>query len=271
MFDYCVNDFNPQPEIIQARDLSSDKKNQNFFLRFACSHYFNLPASIEEFRKLHRKKYWYNLKRSQTLFAREHGELNFKIVVEQHELMRYLPEVFRLFRSRWRGKFTSCSWKTADGEKKYTEAMLALAIQNRAFLAVLTDSQDNLLSYGYCLCDNGTVYFYQHSSDDRPEYRRFSLGKVFISLLLERLVLHGQFRKFDFMIGSQPYKLEWAEGCEDVLRLFPKSGGFVGNLLSLGRVCVFFLRQLIARKPFLRATAEKAVLAFGRAKDERSV
>lgn len=263
MFDYCVNEFNPQPEIILASDLSTEKKKQSFFLKFACSHYLNLPSTMEEFKKLHRKKYWYNLKRSQALFTKEHGELNFKIVVDKHELMKYLPEVFRLFRSRWRGKFTSCSWKTADGEKKYTEAMLALAIQNRAFLAILTDSKNSLLSYGYCLCDNTTVYFYQHSSDNRAEYRRFSLGKVFIAFLLERLILQGQFKKFDFMVGSQPYKLEWAEGFEETFRLFPKSGGLAGHLLSLGQMFLFFLKQLIARKPFLRATAEKAILAVG--------
>lgn len=264
MFDYCRNEFNLSPDMMLFSQLNEDTRRRYFCLKFSRACFMKLPKTVDEFRRLHRKKYWYNLKRSQGLFEKHYGALEFKIVADKAELMRYLPEVFKLFRKRWEGRFTSCNWKTKSGEIAYTKALLDLAKQNRAFLAVLTGLNDTLLSYGYCLCEDSTVYFYQHSTDDSSEYRRFSLGKIFIALLLENLVKQGTFRKFDFMVGSQSYKLEWASGCEDVYKLFPKNGDLPVIFFQLIRVLLFFLKQLIAKKKFLRAVSEKILLSVER-------
>lgn len=260
MFDYCVNEYNEQPTLVVASQLSPEVTKANFLFRFSSAPYMVVPATIDDFKKLHKRKFWYNLKRTQKLFCQEHGGVSFKILELENDLHNYLPKVFALFRKRWSGKYTSCSWKTPKGEKVYSEAMLNLAQKKKAFLAVLLGKDDKLLSFGYCLTDETTVYFYQHAVEVNPEYKRFSLGKIFLSHLLENIVLQKRFARFDFMIGNQAYKQEWATGEEQVFKLFLRQKDFSSRIILFFRYFAFFLAQLIARKKVLRAMAEQVLV-----------
>ena len=156
------------------------------------------------------------------LYEAENGELNFKIVRQSEELSYFLDQVFYLFNERWRAEYTSAAWKKKEGFTAYKEAMIDLASTGNAFLAVLYRQDKKLLSYGFCLEQDNTVFFYQHTTTMEAQYRNFSLGKVLIEKLL-RYAVTEQYDKFDFMSGTSSYKYEWAKQEKAIYRLIGKT------------------------------------------------
>ena len=214
MFDYLVNKYNKSPQLF----LEDDLKEGYLYVKYTEAPYRILPTSLDEFKALHKKKFWYNLKRNVRLFEAEHGQLYFEILREPQDLMHFLDKVYYLFNKRFENEYTSAAWKTKEGFSAYKEAMIDLASSKNAFLAVLHDQNNNLLSYGFCLEQDNTIFFYQHTTITEPCYRNYSLGKILIEKLL-KYAINEKYEKFDFMAGLSPYKFEWAKNTKAVYRL----------------------------------------------------
>ena len=218
MFDYLVNKYNKTPYLVPE----DEREDGNLYVKYTDAPYLILPSSLDDFEALHKRKFWYNLRRSVRLYEAENAELNFKIVRQSEELSYFLDQVFYLFNERWRGEYTSAVWKKKEGFTAYKEAMINLASTGNAFLAVLYCQDKKLLSYGFCLEQDNTVFFYQHTTTMAPQYRNFSLGKVLIEKLL-RYAVTEQYDKFDFMSGTSAYKYEWAKQEKAIYRLIGKN------------------------------------------------
>lgn len=226
MFDYLVNKYNPSPVMTPQERL---EKNY-LYVEYAKAPYLVLPDTLEDFRALHKRKFWYKLRRYERQYEDSFGELNFKIVTEKKELIIFLDQVFELFNNRWSKEYTSAAWKHKEGFEEYKRAMIDLCNSNKAFLAVLFDKHKKLLSYGYCLDQNETIYFYQHTTSVDEKYRRFSLGKVLIHHLL-RYAIKRKYHKFDFMAGNSPYKYEWTKSAKTIYVCVGKKS--ISNLLKM--------------------------------------
>lgn len=206
MFDYLVNSYNQSPSLITERDLDQGC----LYVKYTEAPYLVLPESLENLKSQHKRKFWYNLSRSQRLYEARFGELHFEIIRDQLNLDYFLDQAFELFNKRWAGEYTSAAWKSKDNFRLYKEAMIDLASKDNAFLAVLYDENKKLLSYGYCLDQDNSLYFYQHTTILEPMYRTFSLGKLLVCSLLKYAIIEG-YEKFDFMAGTSSYKYEWTK------------------------------------------------------------
>tara|TARA_B100001057_G_scaffold335675_1_gene336403 strand:- start:3592 stop:4383 length:792 start_codon:yes stop_codon:yes gene_type:complete len=206
MFDYIKNKYNPSPWLFLQNDLKKDY----IYIPYVEAPFLILPATKDEFKALHKRKFWYNIRRSQKLFEKEYGDLNFDILQTEDKLNYYLDEVFILFKKRWSDEYTSAAWKSFDGFELYKKAMIDLASANESFLAVLTDKDGKLLSHGYCLVQDQTVCFYQHTTVVDDIYRKYSLGKILVYHLLNYSI-DCNYIEFDFMSGQSSYKYEWAK------------------------------------------------------------
>ena len=176
--------------------------------------YFLLPDTLTDFKKRHKRKFWYNLRWQEKKLREELGDLRFEILYDEKKLSKFLIKVFELFKERWKDEYTSSAWKRWDGFKKYADAMIELAKQKKAFLAVLY-SGEFLLSFAYCLVENNIVYLYQQCSTRDKKIAKYSPGKILFWKLFEQLIEQG-YKKFDFMLGERYYKMEWATGCEEI-------------------------------------------------------
>ena len=214
MFDYLRNKFNESPELF----LEDCLKKNYLYVKYTEAPYLLLPKTIDAYKALHKRKFWYNLRRSEKLFQSEFNNLNFEVIKDEKNLDFFLDQVFVLFNKRWNKKYTSSTWKNKKGFNEYKKAMIELASGDNAFLAVLYDSDKTLLSYGYCLNQENTIFFYQHSTSVESKYRKYSLGKVLIHHLLKYSVKNN-YEKFDFMAGNSLYKDEWAKDTKIVYRL----------------------------------------------------
>ena len=243
MFDYLSNTYNQVPELVTEHDLD----HRFLHVKYSEAPFLMLPESLEDFRLQHKRKFWYNLERSQRLYKARFGSLHFKVLRDKESLQYFLDEVFRLFNERWCQEYTSASWKSKEGFNLYKEAMIKLAANGSGFLAVLYDEKKNLLSYGYCLEQDKTLYFYQHTTTPHEMYRTYSLGKVLIYRLLKYAIISG-YKKFDFMTGPAPYKLEWTKETQVI---FKKIG--YKNIFNYGRYVFVCLKHFLQFNPYTRA------------------
>ena len=214
MLDYLVNSYNQSPSLISERDLEQGY----LYVKYTEAPYLVLPDSLDNFKSQHKRKFWYNLNRSERLYEQKFGVLHFEIIRGQENLDYFLDQVFYLFNKRWEGEYTSAAWKSKDGFRSYKEAMIDLASKGNAFLAVLYDENKKLLSYGYCLDQDNSLYFYQHTTILEPIYRSFSLGKILIHSLL-KYAISERYEKFDFMAGTAAYKYEWTKEAQVIYRV----------------------------------------------------
>lgn len=243
MYDYVENRYNKFPQMVEENHLD----NKNLYIKFVNAPYLILPDNLEDFYKMHKSKFWYNIKRSERLYNKEYGALNFEIVKSKEQLEYFLDQVFVLFNKRWEHEFTSFVWKCKDGFEKYKESMVDLSSTDEAFIAVLYNTDRELLSYAYCLEKNETIYFYQFTTDIDDKYRKYSLGKLLLKKLLENIINTKKYKTFDFMLGETPYKLEWASHSKPIyIKINNKT---IGSYLKL---FLIRLRLFVQFNGFLR-------------------
>lgn len=208
MFDYCINSLIKQPLYEQRPFLKRDEQYVKYIKFHSCP-YLTINSSWSDYKKTKRRKFWYNIRRSERLIKEEVGELEFKIASTPVEISNILPEIFDLHEKRWSDQFTTSDFSTLDGRKKYNAAAMELSEIGECEIAYLM-IDGKVLSYSYSLIQDNNYYFYSHASSLSRGLRKYSLGKVLISKLLET-VFDRKFNCFDFMIGEESYKYEWTK------------------------------------------------------------
>ena len=107
MFDYLVNNYNQSPRLITENNLDDGY----LYVKYTEAPYLILPKSLEKLKSQHKRKFWYNLTRSQRLYEARFGVLHFEIIRDQENLDYFLDQAFDLFNKRWEGEYTSAVWK----------------------------------------------------------------------------------------------------------------------------------------------------------------
>jgi len=247
MFDYVKNQYNMEPLLF----LQNDRSESFLYVKYAASPCMDLSPKQGFLRSMHKKKFWYNIRRSEKFFNDKYGELHFDVLKDKEGLVFFLDQVYTLFNSRWSKEYTSFTWKNKEGFEKYKTAMIDLSAQDKAFLAVLYDENKRLLSYGYCLVEEGVVYFYQHTTIIQEKYRKYSLGRVFLNQLI-KYCIDSKYKKIDFMTGNSSYKKEWSNNINYIYRLAGRKN-FIGYIKKyLIKIKYFFQFNRLTR-PVLKS------------------
>lgn len=262
MFDYVANRYNPDPRYVLAgTPPPSDRLIRD--LPFSTTSVLPLPGDAEGLRALHGSKFWSTLRRKERRFVDAHGPLTFRVLTEEAALREALPQVQQLYAERWASEYTSLPWKTPEGFAPYAEAMVALAAEGRAELAVL-ESEKELLSYAYSLRQDGTYHFFQHAAVTASEYRRYSPGRLLVWKLVTHVVERGDCHTFDFMVGDADYKREWSHHTLPVFLRVTGERTPVGRVRFAAKVAASRLRVFVQFNPRLRAAAKRVLLASQR-------
>ena len=247
MFGYVDN------ESRKALCLNSHKnlfKKKYIFLEFSKAPFLSIPENFDDFKKQHKKKFWYNLRRQERLYCEKYGQLNFDVLQDSESINLFLPQVQKLFQDKWEEGYTSLCWKNNECFSDYSKEFLRRCTTQNAFLSVLTDENNELLSYCYCMVEGGTVYLFQHTTIVNTDLKVYSLGKLIMWKLIVFLIESNKYDKLDFMYGESSYKYEWTKDYERVFYVYKHSvHGVFLYLLSLIRLT---LLKNIAFKLFLK-------------------
>ncbi len=166
-----------------------------------------ITGSWQEYCDSKRGKFWHNLNRSQRQIESQFGPLEFKVLERPEDVEKAFPSCLELYRANWT-RLTSRSFFLSDSGGRFLhDLMVELSREGKAEISRL-EQRGELLAFSCALKMDSIYYFYVFATSKRPEFERFSIGKLFLRRLLESVFSRGMCA-FDFMAGEEPYKFEW--------------------------------------------------------------
>lgn len=155
------------------------------------------------------------------------------------EIARGLDALFDLHHKRWARDGGSDAIDGPEVEAFHRRAAHALAELGWARLYLLTvEDAPRAALYGFRHGDR--FAFYQAGYD--PDWSQRSVGTVLLGHCVRRAFDEGA-REFDFLRGSEPYKLKWANGERHTVRLRAHDGSLRARLHHAGRNAYWRLRE----------------------------
>ena len=159
------------------------------------------------------------------------------------ELDRGLTTLFALHHRRWAVEGGSDAIDGPDVEAFHRRAARALAEDGWARLYLLNvEGETRAALYGFRHGDR--FAFYQAGYD--PDWRQRSVGTVLLGHIVQRCFAEGV-AEYDFLRGSEPYKLKWANGARQTVRLRARDSSLRARLHDTGRTLYWRLREASKR------------------------
>ncbi len=150
-----------------------------------------------------------------------------------------LEILFELHHQRWAVEGGSDAFTSDDVEAFHRLAARALAERGWARLYVMhVDGAPRAASYGFRHGDR--FAFYQAGYD--PDWRQRSVGTVLLGHIV-RECYDEAVAEYDFLRGTEPYKLKWANGWRETVRLRARDASLRARLHDAGRTAYWRLRE----------------------------
>ncbi|HEX8953696.1 MAG TPA: GNAT family N-acetyltransferase [Polyangia bacterium] len=150
-----------------------------------------------------------------------------------------LDALFELHHRRWAVEGGSDAIDSAAVEAFHRTAARALAERGWARLYLLqVEGAPRAALYGFAHGDR--FAFYQAGYD--PEWRQRSVGTVLLGHVVRECFAERR-REYDFLRGSEPYKLKWANGWRETVRLRARDASLRALLHDAGRTAYWRLRE----------------------------
>lgn len=127
-----------------------------------------------------------------------------------------VEEAIRVHGLRWQGRNSDAIFSSSQQGRQFYRSVIPLMID--CGLAGVTsftlDDRAVATVVGFTIADR--YYYYVPAFD--PGFEAYSPGKILVARIMERLLADGV-RTFDFMLGDERYKDEWATGHRDLVHL----------------------------------------------------
>ena len=192
-------------------------------------------------------KFRYNL-RSRLRRLGGLGEVTFRTVDSAEGVGEALVRLQRLHARRWLDQHTSTIFSSsARGRTFYLDACRRYAARRMLDLTLL-EVGGRAVAGSVGFVDRDTYYYYLPAWD--PDLAPYAPSSLLLAHLVER-AYQRDLRRFDFMLGDEPYKAQWATEQRHTLRLVlgvPGSRGWAAGAL----VAWHRLREQARRSPLLR-------------------
>lgn len=169
--------------------------------------YARLEDDWEDFYTQKGRKFRYNLRRSERKLD-EIGHLSYQHVSHPDEVAHELPDVFELYSRRSQQRYVSPLWGTTQGREVLLRSATEFARLGWLDLTLLKVA-DRTVAFAYGIATQEDYFFYATAFDPEEQFATYSPGTLIIKHLLERAHQNG-LRRFDFMLGDEPYKWVWA-------------------------------------------------------------
>lgn len=169
--------------------------------------FLKITGSWREYCDAKRGKFWHNINRAEKQLVAGFGPLEFALARTPKEAAAVLPSCLALYRLNWTRLTSRSFFLTEPGGQLLRDLVAELAAEGKVEIATLTQG-GQILAFSISLTMDSVYYFYVFATNKRPQYARYSVGKIFLRRLLESAFERG-FQAFDFMAGEEPYKFEW--------------------------------------------------------------
>ena len=166
----------------------------------------NLDGTWEDLLNSRPGRFRYNL-RSRFRRLEERGTVRYRTVTRPGDVRWAMVALTELHARRWRGQHTATIFSSSSAARRfYGEAAQRYAERGMLDLTLLeVDGRPVAGSLGFV---DGDVYYYYLPAWE-PELAPLAPSTLLLSHLIERAYERG-LRRFDFMLGDEPYKARWA-------------------------------------------------------------
>jgi len=258
MFDYIdisTPNFNRRPEFT----LDAKYKHEKYYVGLVpvgkCPYIMINGKTWKEYCGSKKKKFWYNIRRSEKFLNNEIGECDFSSYNDPNELTEILPRVIKLIRLRWPN---SSSPIVQVEFNELVKILLDIAEQGKIEVSCY-ENDGKIISCSIAFIVDSKYYLYSHAINPDYKNKKYSVGKVFFSKLI-RTVFERQFEVFDFMIGSEPYKFEWTRDYRTAYRLILVDRNLINLPYFMAMYLVEYSLYKIKQNKVVRKIFKKPVI-----------
>jgi CelD/BcsL family acetyltransferase involved in cellulose biosynthesis len=165
-----------------------------------------LEGTWDEFLDGQPGRFRYNL-RSRMRRLEGQGSVRFRTVTRESEVRWALVALAELHARRWHGQHTSTIFSSSSAARRfYADACIQYADRGMLDLTLLeVDGRPVAGSLGFV--DRDTFYYYLPAWE--PSLAPLAPSSLLLAHLVERAYERG-LKRFDFMLGDEPYKARWA-------------------------------------------------------------
>lgn len=206
--------------------------------------FMELPGSMDDFFAAKSANFRKKIKEYLRVARRDLG-LELSRADCSEELSLKMLALRQLHKARW-GKKTR-AFKTRR-YLDFHQRVSGLFLENNWLRLFFLKHNNSYIAGIYCFFYNNVYYYYQSGRD--PAYSKYRTGFVLLALATREAISEGA-AEFDFLTGSEDYKLRWAKNSRNTVRLCfqnPQSGK---SILS----CLTQLRWRHLKSDYLRGTA----------------
>ena len=243
------------------QEFAESKALPFFKLRYDTAPYVLLKGDWAGFYGRKRRKFRYNLSRAERSLD-QMGGLSFTHATSPEDVERLMDTAFDIYQRRSSPLYRAHLWREAAGRAVLRRMAVEFARMGWADLTFLL-AGDRPIAFCYGFHNEQDYFFYATAFDPDPRYAVHSPGVLLAKHLLERAFERG-YRRFDFMVGDEPYKRTWATHDEGVYT-------YVLGKPSLRSRTAFWLycaslraKQRARRYPAIRALARRPLAMLSR-------
>jgi CelD/BcsL family acetyltransferase involved in cellulose biosynthesis len=165
-----------------------------------------LDGTWDEYLGSRPGRFRYNL-RSRLRRLEERGPVQFRTISRPDDVAPALAALTELHVRRWTGQHTATIFSSSSSARRfYVEACTHYAERGMLDLTLL-DVGGRPVAGSLGFVDRETYYYYLPAWE--PELAPLSPSGLLLAHLVERAYALG-LRRFDFMLGDEPYKARWA-------------------------------------------------------------
>lgn len=236
------------PTIDALTSLTGDRGLRSIVLPGYVCPSIALEGTWGDFSKSRPSKFRYNL-RSRLRRLGELGDVRFRTATDAEDARGCLGELTHLHARRWQGQRTSTIFSSsARGRAFYAEVVGSYASRGLLDLTVL-EVGGRLAAGSLGFVDRDTFYYYLPAWE--PELSAYAPGSLLLAHLVQRAFEQG-LRRFDFMLGDEPYKAVWATEERRTVRFLVANRGPRGRVALASTVGAHHVRDRARRSEFLR-------------------
>jgi CelD/BcsL family acetyltransferase involved in cellulose biosynthesis len=221
------------------------------------SPFVSMPDGFESYYSSCGSQARYNVRSRQRRLS-EHGQVHFEHA-STDEAPRMLEEAMALHARRWQGQHTSTVFSSSSAGRSFYRGSIPSAIREGvADLAVL-ELDGRMIASAIGFHHDQEFAYYMPAWD--PVYQRYAPSTLLLVHLMQYASDRGATR-FDFMLGDEPYKAQWATSqarVQTVAAARPEAAGRIWMLKTLAHHAV---RERARKSARLRAIRRHGLSAL---------